>query len=75
MDTVNEIVKVWENLEDSDEENRLFDSYILTRETYFNGTRKHARKEIDRDELRRLYLAERDAFLTYLNHRTKGPAA
>lgn len=64
-EAVNEIIRRWKNLEQLDEENRLFEIYVRIRAEYQAGARRHVRGEIGTDELKQLYLAERAAFEAY----------
>jgi hypothetical protein len=66
---MNEILRLWKAIENSDREHRLFESYSKARGAYLAEVRAHAKGSVGADKLVEFYNAERDAFSAYLEHR------
>ena len=68
---MNQIIECWKALEDLDREHVLFDAYVKARDAYLAEVRARAKSQGSDSCLESFYLAERDAFSAYLEHRLK----
>lgn len=72
---MNEIVRCWKNLESVIEEEELFLTYVRVRGDYDAGVRRYLKGDIDKAELERLYVAERNAFRDFSDKTSERPAS
>ncbi len=71
MKELNEVLRRWNAIQDIDKERELFDAYSRARNGYLKGLADCTTGKIRRKELTRLFEAERVAFSSYVEHRTK----
>lgn len=65
------ILETWQAMENSDREHELFLAYYKAREDYLGEIRSHVKGNVASDNIPSLYAAERAAFGSYLEHRTR----
>lgn len=71
MDICQEILKVWDGIQDADAEREAFKIYTKARENYLEGLEKSATGSITMENVKNLSEIERELFLEYLKCRIK----
>jgi hypothetical protein len=66
-----EVSKLWKRMQDSDKEHDLFNAYVEARRAYLDEIKAHVKAQVNSAKIPDLYRAERDAFTSYLAHRTQ----
>jgi len=71
MDICQEILKIWEGIQNTDAERDAFDKYTKAREEYLEGLKKSATGSITMVELKILSETEKEYFVEYIKCRIK----